>query len=109
MQCRNPHEVQSLFDCKVVFCAILVLMHNKHRKTFHEIYSDPINGNIEWRKIETLFLALGAEKDEGNGSAVTFILNNKRVDFHRPHPNKEALRYRIKIAREFLEKAGITL
>ncbi len=56
-----------------------------------------------------MFIALGAEKDEGNGSAVTFILNNKRADFHRPHPNKEALRYRVKIAREFLEKAGIKL
>ena len=63
---------------------------------------------IEWRKIEALFLALGAQKDEGNGSAVTFFLNDKRADFHRPHPNKEALRYRVKAIREFLEKAGIT-
>ena len=84
-------------------------MNNKHRKTLQLIYSDSVNGNIEWRKIEALFLALGAEKDEGNGSAVTFILNNKRIDFHRPHPNKEALRYRVKAAREFLEKSGITL
>ena len=99
----------SLFDCIISFCAILDFMNNKHRKTLEVIYSDPVNGNIEWRKIEALFLALGAEKDEGNGSAVTFILNNKRVDFHRPHPNKEALRYRVKAAREFLEKAGITL
>jgi len=36
-------------------------------------YSDLVNGNIEWRKIEALFLVLGAEKDEGKGSAVTFI------------------------------------
>ena len=99
----------SLFDCIISFCAILDFMNNKHRKTLEVIYSDPVNGNIEWRKIEALFLALGAEKDEGNGSAVTFILNNKRVDFHRPHPNKETLRYRVKAAREFLEKAGITL
>jgi len=84
-------------------------MNNKHRKILQLIFSDPVNGNIEWKKIEALFIALGAEKDEGNGSAVTFILNNKRVDFHRSHPNKEALRYRVKVAREFLEKAGITL
>ncbi len=83
-------------------------MNNKHRKTLQVIFTDPVNGNLEWRKIEALFIALGAEKDEGNGSAVTFILNDKRADFHRPHPNKEALRYRIKSAREFLEKAGIT-
>jgi len=34
-------------------------------------------------------------------------INGKRADFHRPHPNKEALRYRVKAAREFLETAGV--
>ena len=82
-------------------------MNRKHLKTLNIIFTDPINGNLLWRKIEALFLALGAEKDEGTGSAITFILNGKRADFHHPHPNKEALRYRIKAAREFLEKAGV--
>ena len=82
-------------------------MNNKHRKTLQTIFAEPVNGTLEWRKIEALFLALGAEKDEGNGSAVTFFLTDKRADFHRPHPNKDALRYRVKAAREFLEKAGI--
>jgi len=51
----------------------------------------------EWRKIDALFIALGAEKDDGTtGSVVTFFLNGKRADFHKPHPNKEALRYRVK-------------
>ncbi len=82
-------------------------MNSNHRKTLNIIFTDPINGNVEWRKIEALFLALGAEKDEGTGSAVSFFLNGKRADFHRPHPNKEALRYRVKAAREFLENAGV--
>jgi len=81
-------------------------MNSKHRKTIEAIFSNPINGNLEWRKIEALFLGIGALKDEGQGSAVTFILKDKRADFHRPHPDKEALRYRVKAAREFLEKAG---
>lgn len=72
------------------------------------IFTDPINGAIEWRKIEALFIALGAEVVEGNGSRVTFLLNDKRADFHRPHPSNEALRYRIKAAREFLELTGVT-
>jgi len=84
------------------------IMNNKHKKTLEVIFSNPVNGNIEWRKIEALFIALGAKKYEGNGSAVTFILSEARIDFHRPHPNKEALRYRVKAAREFLEKLGIT-
>jgi hypothetical protein len=52
-------------------------------------------------------MALGAEAIEGRGSRITFIINGKRADFHRPHPGKEALRYRVKAIREFLEKAGV--
>ncbi len=88
---------------------IIYLMNSKHRKTLKIIFTDPINGNIEWRKIEALFLAIGASRTEKAGSAVSFVLNDIRVDFHRPHPDKEALRYRVKDARKFLQQAGITL
>ncbi len=83
-------------------------MNSKQRKTLGLIFAEPLNGNIEWRKVEALFLALGAVRTERSGSAVSFVLNDERVDFHRPHPSKEALRYRIKDARRFLEQAGIT-
>ncbi len=88
---------------------IIYLMNSKHRKTLKIIFTDPINGNIEWRKIEALFLAIGASRTERAGSAVSFVLNDIRVDFHRPHPDKAALRYRVKDARKFLQQAGITL
>ena len=87
--------------------AIINSMNSKHRKTLKAIFTDPVNGNIEWRKIEALFLALGAVRTERASSAVSFVLNNVRADFHRPHPDKEALRYRVKDARRFLEQAGI--
>jgi hypothetical protein len=83
-------------------------MNNKLRKTLDLIFAEPVNGNIEWRRIEMLLLALGAVRTERAGSAVSFVLNDVRVDFHRPHPNKEALRYRVKDARSFLEQVGIT-
>ncbi len=83
-------------------------MHRKHQKTLKVIFADPVNGNIAWRKIEALFLTLGAIHTERAGSAVSFVLNNVRADFHRPHPDKEALRYRVKDSRRFLEQAGIT-
>ena len=83
-------------------------MNNKHKKTLNFIFCNPINGNIEWRKIEALFLALGAVRTERAGSAVSFLLNEIRADFHRPHPDKEALRYRVKDARNFLEQAGVS-
>ena len=82
-------------------------MNAKHRKTLEAIFSTPVNGNIEWRKIEALLLTLGAQMIEGEGSRVTFLLHGKRADFHRPHPGKEALRYRVRAVREFLEYAGI--
>jgi hypothetical protein len=82
-------------------------MNNKHYKTLVAIFTDPVNGNLEWRKIEVLFIVLGCEIVEGNGSRVTFLLNGERADFHRPHPNKEALRYRVLDARAFLKRAGV--
>ena len=84
------------------------VMNHKHRKTLETIFTDPVNGNIEWRKIEALFLTLGAVRTEKAGSALSFVLNDIRADFHRPHPDKAALRYRVKDARNFLRQAGIT-
>jgi hypothetical protein len=88
--------------------AIIVDMNTKQRKTLSAIFADPINGNIEWRSIESLLVALECQVIEGSGSRVTFILNGQRADFHRPHPGKEALRYRVKDVREFLQRAGVT-
>jgi len=39
--------------------------------------------------VETLFVALGAEVEEGAGSRVRIILRNQVAVFHRPHPGKE--------------------
>jgi hypothetical protein len=83
-------------------------MNAKQRKTLAAIFADPINGNIEWRRIESLLIALGCQMIEGSGSRVTFILHGQRADFHRPHPGKEALRYRVIDVREFLRRAGVT-
>nr|MDT0252793.1 type II toxin-antitoxin system HicA family toxin [Endozoicomonas sp.] len=82
-------------------------MNSTHRKTLKALFADPVNGNIEWRRIEALFLSLGAVRTHRSGSAVSFVLNGVRADFHRPHPEKSALRYRVKDARLFLTKAGI--
>lgn len=83
-------------------------MNTKQRKTLSAIFADPVDGAIEWRRIESLLVALGCEVVEGSGSRITFILNGQRADFQRPHPGKEALRYRVKDVRLFLQRAGIT-
>ncbi len=82
-------------------------MNRTHRRTLEAIFSMPTPANLEWRKIEALLVALGAESVEGTGSRVAFVLNGKRADFHRPHPGKEAKRYQVRAMREFLEMAGI--
>ena len=93
----------------IAICAIIFPVNNRHKKTIKLLFADPVNGNIEWRKIEALFLALGAIRTERAGSSVSFLLNDVRADFHRPHPDKAALRYRVKDARRFLELAGLEL
>ena len=52
-------------------------------------------------------MAVGCDRIEGYGSSVTFAKDGVRVSFHRPHPQKEALRYRVKDAREFLKMIGV--
>lgn len=83
-------------------------MNNKHRKTLEAIYHNPVNGNIEWSRIESLLVAVGCVVIEGAGSSVTFEKDGKRAYFHRPHQQKEALRYRVADARRFLELIGVT-
>lgn len=82
-------------------------MNSQHHKTLSTIFSQPVPANLAWRRIEALFLALGAEMAEGSGSRVAFLLNGRRADFHRPHPGKEAKRYQVRAAKEFLEAAGV--
>jgi len=81
-------------------------MNSKHRKTLEAIFTDPVNGGLEWARIEALLLALGCRIIEGSGSSVTFEKDGKRAHFHRPHPEREALRYRVRAAREYLATLG---
>lgn len=82
-------------------------MNSTHRKTLLALFAEPVNGNLEWRRIEALLLALGCQRLEGSGSSVTFESGGLRVHFHRPHPGKEALRYRVRDARAFLISIGV--
>lgn len=83
-------------------------MNSRQRDTLERIFADPLNGNLEWRRIEALLIALGCRKIEGAGSAVTFEKDGIKVRFHRPHPQREALRYRVADARLFLQSIGAT-
>lgn len=83
-------------------------MNSAHRKTLEAVFAEPINGALEWRRIEALLVAVGCRVVEGSGSSVTFESAGLKVRFHRPHPGKEALRYRVRDARVFLMTIGVT-
>jgi hypothetical protein len=82
-------------------------MNSKHRKTLQALFADPTNGAIEWARIEALLVAAGCRAIEGKGSSVTFEKDGLKAYFHRPHPEKEVLRYRVRAAREYLQALGI--
>ena len=82
-------------------------MTGTHRKTLEKVLGNPINGNIDWSQIESMLRAAGCRTVEGPGSSVTFEYSGRKMTLHRPHPGKEALRYRVLAVREFIERMGI--
>ncbi len=82
-------------------------MNKTQKNTLEGIFSDPVPTTLEWRRIESLFKAIGATVIEGNGSRVKFELNGVIATFHRPHPKKEAKPYQVRDARTFLKEVGI--
>ena len=82
-------------------------MNSRQTNTLRTIYSNPVNGNLEWSRIESLFVAIGCRVIEKEGSGVMFEKDGAREYFHRPHPDKAALRYQVKAARNFLIRIGI--
>ena len=82
-------------------------MDSKHRKILEAIFEKPERANIAWRDVEALFIALGAEISEGNGSRVRVALKDVRAVFHRPHPRKETNKGAVKSVLRFLEAAGV--
>ena len=82
-------------------------MNSKHRRTLEVVFADPVSGTVAWADIESLLMAAGAQVIEGRGSRVRFVSGDEVENFHRPHPAKEAKRYQVRAARDFLERIGV--
>ena len=82
-------------------------MNSKQAKTLKAVFAEPVLANLHWADVEKLLLAVGCEMDEGNGSRVRFVLNGEVETFHRPHPEKEAKRYQVRAARDYLARIGV--
>jgi hypothetical protein len=83
-------------------------MSQKHQKLLEQVFEDPVRSNLVWREIESLFVALGADISEGQGSRVRVALKGVRAVFHRPHPQKETDKGAVRSVRRFLSEAGVT-
>ncbi|WP_414867220.1 type II toxin-antitoxin system HicA family toxin [Pseudomonas donghuensis] len=67
----------------------------------------PTSASLVFTDIEALVLYLGGQVQEREGSRVKLILGDQLWRCHRPHPGKEAKRYQVEEAREFLLRAGV--
>lgn len=82
-------------------------MNKRHRKTFNDIFAQPISGNIKWRDVEALLQTLGAVLSERAGSRIAVSLNDSFAVFHRPHPSPNMDKGAVRDLRRFLENAGV--
>jgi len=83
-------------------------MKKKCQKTLELIFSRPTSGNIQWRDIEALFVELGAELSEREGSRIGVRLFGQRKVFHRPHPSPNTDKGAVESIREWLKSNGVT-
>ena len=83
-------------------------MNKKHQKTLALIFKRPTSGNIQWKDIESLFIALGAQVIERAGSRVAVVLFNEVRIFHRPHPSPDTDKGAVASIRKWLESNGVT-
>lgn len=82
-------------------------MKRKHQKTLALIFARPVSGNVKWKDIEQLFVELGAEIIEAEGSRVGVRLFGDRRVFHRPHPNPDTDKGAVTSVRKWLESNGV--
>ena len=83
-------------------------MKRKHKKILELIFSRPVGGNIKWRDIEALFVELGAEISEREGSRIGVRLFGDRRVFHRPHPSPNTDKGAVVSIREWVKQNEVT-
>ncbi|MDD2942521.1 MAG: type II toxin-antitoxin system HicA family toxin [bacterium] len=79
-------------------------MNRKQQQTLERIREKPTRSDVKYSDVVSLISGLGGSIIEGSGSRVQFRLGEKRLNIHRPHPQKELKRYAVELFREFLGK-----
>jgi hypothetical protein len=83
-------------------------MNSKQRRALAAVFRSPTPADPAWADLEGLLLAVGCVRVEGDGSRVRFVRGTEVEIFHRPHPAKEAKRYQVRQAKDFLQRIGVT-
>ena len=81
-------------------------MKKKHKSTLELIFHKPVLASIRWSDIESLFIELGAEITEREGSRIAVFLFNEIRVFHRPHPRPTTDKGAVASIRKWLEENG---
>ncbi|EGL0769068.1 type II toxin-antitoxin system HicA family toxin [Salmonella enterica subsp. enterica] len=82
-------------------------MNKRHQKTLSDVFSRPVSSSIKWSDIEAMFIALGAEVHEREGSRVAVLLRGEKKIFHRPHPRPTTDKGAVNSIRVWLESLGV--
>lgn len=83
-------------------------MKRKHQRTLEAIFARPVSGNVQWRDIEALFVELGAEVSEREGSRVAVVLFGEVRVFHRPHPSPSTDKGAVASIRKWLKQHRVS-
>jgi hypothetical protein len=71
------------------------------------LFARPTSANIQWRDIEALFVELGADISEREGSRVAVVLFGEVRVLHRPHPSPNTDKGAVVSVRQWLEQHGV--
>ena len=83
-------------------------MKRKHQRTLELLFARPFSANIRWADIEALFIELGGQVAEREGSRVLVRLFGDRRVFHRPHPEPTTDKGAVESIRKWFADHGVT-
>jgi len=81
-----------------------VRLNKKHQRTLEAIFSTRTPATLQWRRIEALFKALGATKEEGSGSSVNFKFRGKLSHFTDRIPEKRQGGIKLDVQETFSQR-----
>ena len=82
-------------------------MKRRYQRTLERIFARPASANVQWRDIQALFVEMGAEVSEREGSRVAVVLFDEVRVFHRPHPSPNTDKGALASIRKWLEQHGV--